>query len=239
MNDQLIRMKWGYGASNLFIPSRFPQVETVSESLPFCYDLDETTVYYPEDFFSKIEEYTGTSWDVWGLSRMQKNQKWYKAYSAHRVSNTPEILERLREYRSHLNDGPGGFVLKDPRLGLTLAEYALDRTKNKVIVIQRDPTAVQQSMRNHYGRNLFTSQTLPGSKPLVSNHFNYHIQPQSFADYHAYYLHNMDAATLGFDRLTLEYETILDGSAAEALDEFIGAKSDHSLINRSENHFSN
>jgi hypothetical protein len=239
LNDQIIRMKWGSNASNLFIPSKSPQIESISEDLLFSYDLDETSVYFPDDFFSKVEEYTGTTWDVWGLSRMQKNQKWYKAYSAHRVSNTREVLEKLHEYRDRLNRGPGGFVLKDPRLGLTLGEYALDPARNKVIVIQRTPSAVRQSMRNHYGKNLFTSHTLPGPKAIVSNHFNYHIQPQSFEDYHAHYLHNIDASTGGFDRLTVDYEQILDGSASETLEDFIGAKIDRSLIHRSENHFSN
>jgi hypothetical protein len=238
LNDQIIRMKWGLHASNLHIPL---SASALDNSLPknggdFRYDLDEHSVYFPDQFFERIEEYTGTTWDVWGLTRMQPGQKWYRAYSRNLVSTGSEVIRKITGYSSLLNEGELGAVVKDPRLGLTLPHYNLSTARNRIITICRAPQAVMNSMRRHYGQRLFTTNFLPGPRQIVSNHFNYHIGYQPFREYWDLYNVMMSRATEGFETLDLEYEKVVDGSQVHVLEAFIGRAVSRSLIKHAEKH---
>jgi hypothetical protein len=239
LNDQIIRMKWGVNASNLWIP---PAAADFDKSLPedgggFHFDLDESSVYFPEQFFERMVEYTGTSWDVWGLSRMQPGQKWHLAYSRYAVSTGADVIRKIGDYSSLLSHGVPGFVVKDPRLGLTLRHYKLTNARNRIIRVHRDAVAVMNSMRRHYGQRLFTKHFLPGPRQIVSNHFNYHIGYQSFDEYWGLYHNMLSRAVVGFETLDLDYNKLIDGSQMHLLEDFIGNKVDRSLARQTENHF--
>lgn len=239
LNDQIIRMKWGMGASNLYIP---PTALEATPPLPldggnFRFDLDESSVYFPEQFIERVEEYTGTKWDVWGLSRMRPGQKWYKAYSRHSVANGQDVLSKIREYSRILNQDASGVVVKDPRLGLTLKHFGLDASRHKIIRVLREPEAVMKSMRKHFGTRLFTQDFLPGEKRIVSNHFNYQIASQPFQDYWRFYNAIVSENITDFTVLELAYEKILDGSHIKLLEDYIGGHVSRAFIKREENHF--
>jgi hypothetical protein len=239
LNDQIIRMKWGMGASNLYIP---PVALDAGHQLPtdgggFCFDLDESSVYLPDQFLERVEQYTGVSWDVWGLSRMRPGQKWYKAYSRHHMATGADVLERIREYALLLNQEASGVVVKDPRLGLTLEQYSLDASKHRIIRVLREPDAVMKSMRRHFGDRLFTKNFLPGDKCIVSNHFNYQIGFQTFDEYWRRYNALISNNTLNFNTLELRYEKIIDGSQLALLEDYLGGRVARDFIKRAENHF--
>jgi hypothetical protein len=241
LNDQIIRMKWGMGASNLYIP---PVALEAGRQLPtdggsFCFDLDEGSVYLPDQFLERVEQYTGTKWDVWGLSRMCPGQKWYKAYSRHSVATGADVMERIREYAGLLNHEASGVVVKDPRLGLTLEHYGLDASRHRIIRVLRDPDAVMKSMRRHFGDRLFTEDFLPGDRRIVSNHFNYQIGSQPFEEYWCRYNAIISDNITNFAVLELAYEKIIDGSQLALLEDYLGGRVARDFVKREENHFQN
>lgn len=239
LNDQIIRLTFGAECSNLFLPNT--KTNSLTESTrraTFHYDLDESTIRLPENFSDKVLDYTGTTWDVWGLSRMQPGQKWYKAYSKFGVSTGKAVVESIETYSRSINQSETPLVIKDPRLSLTLDEFSLDPCKNKVIWLAREPEAVMNSMRKHYGKNLFTEETLPGIENCVSNHFNYRIGPQSFEQYQKIYNSALSCNVSPYETLSISYESILSGGALDKLEEFAECKLDKTRIKREQNHFS-
>jgi len=192
LNDQLIRLLYGQEYSFLYPPEESDITAALNKPIEgnkidsFYYDLDESTVVFPRDYLSRLQEIANHSWDVWGLSRMRASGKWYKAYSRHNLASGADVYKRLLEFTSFLSskDAPQNIYVKDPRIIFAFPAYvsALQSCNFAIIFINRDPLGLLISMRSHYGNRLFTDQCIDDLN-YVSNHFNYQIQPQSFADY--------------------------------------------------------
>jgi hypothetical protein len=233
LNDQLIRLKAGKNASNLFVTKehlKCLKLEDIKNK--FQYDLDEKTVFFPDDFSKKIEYYTGKNWDVWGISRMIPGGKWYKAYSKYEVESLENIKKTLSMYEKTMNSG-NNLIMKDPRLGLVLDMFNLDKQKCKFIRIKREKSSVLKSMKNHYGSGMFTSNILPGSVDIVSNHFNYKIRYQCFDEYEKIYNEVMDKNLEHYDCITVDYDLILAHKNIKIIEDFIGSTINRALINNS------
>lgn len=180
LNDQLIRMSLGSDANLLHLPrmpeARRPDLKTARG---FFYDLDESTVVRPRDYEQEIEHYTGANWDVWGISRMGTDEKWYRAYSRAGLATGEDVMKGVQQVAEIASAVTRPTVLKDPRLSLTLWQLEIPC---RIVVIRRKRSAVLDSMRRHYGQRLFTNQPFDGYS-WVSNHFNYQVLPQTFEEY--------------------------------------------------------
>ena len=192
LNDQLIRLLYGIKYSFLHSPTGSKITAAVSATMEdndadsFYYDLDESTVIVPQEYLSRLQEIANHSWDVWGLSRMSASGKWHKAYSRHNLASGADVHKRLLEFTSFLlsEDVASNIYIKDPRIIFAFPAYAsaLKNSNFSIIFINREPTGLLSSMRSHYGNRLFTDQCIDNFA-FVSNHFNYQVQPQKFADY--------------------------------------------------------
>ena len=86
LNDQLIRLMYGQQYSFLHSPpcssivSAYNSTFDLNHISSFYYDIDESSLVIPNNYLSRLQELASHSWDVWGLSRMLKNRKWYKVY---------------------------------------------------------------------------------------------------------------------------------------------------------------
>lgn len=180
LNDQLIRMSLGSNANLLHLP-RMPEARRPDLEMArgFFYDLDESTVVRPRDYEQEIEHYTGTNWDVWGISRMGPDEKWHRAYSRAGLATGEDVMKGVEQVAEIASAVTRPTVLKDPRLSLTLWQLEIPC---RVVVVERQRSAVLDSMRRHYGQRLFTNQPF-GGYSWVSNHFNYQVLPQTFEEY--------------------------------------------------------
>lgn len=220
LNDQLIRMTCGMNANLLHLP-RMTEVNRPDSAVisSYIYDLDESTVVHPRNYTQDVEHYTGTNWDVWGISRMVPGQKWYRAYSRAGLATGHEVMQgvqRLAELASAV-DHPT--VLKDPRLSLTLWQLDLPC---RIVVIERELAAVLDSMRRHYGQRMFTTQPFEGHS-WVSNHFNYQVLPQSFEEYVEEYQSLLHRSIGDREHVFVRLEDIAAGNT-EALSNFMGRR---------------
>lgn len=244
LNDQLIRLLYGGKYSFLHSPAVSEITAAMSAAIEdneadsFYYDLDESTVILPQEYLSRLQEIANHSWDVWGLSRMSASGKWYKAYSRHNLASGTDVHKRLLEFTSFLlsENVPTNIYIKDPRIIFAFPAYAsaIKNCNFGIIFINRDPLGLLKSMRSHYGNRLFTDQRIDNLS-FVSNHFNYQVQPQAFADY----LSAIDCAkgiikTLGVPVLELSYDKLMKEEfrrdELSCLSSFIDAEVDSDIL---------
>jgi hypothetical protein len=229
LNDQLIKATYGEKYSFLYIPEldRIKYPDSLKE---FEYDIDEHTLFVPEDYQNKIEEYIGCNWDVWGLTRMIEGKKWYNCYSKFNIQNLLGILKQKETLENRFNNS-SNTILKDPRMALT---YPLFKFNNhKIIYIQRNPENTLNSMKRHYGKNIFTQNYLPGVN-YCSNHFNYKIEYQDFN----YYFNTYHSAIQYWinekkdNYITIDFDDLLnkDPETVNSINEFIGGEINIDLI---------
>jgi hypothetical protein len=197
-------------------PDRQAMEENLKSRHHFEYDLNENSVDLPKNYLADIRIYTGHDWDVWGLTRMQPNTKWYLAYSRAGVETPEKALKKLQNIMSYLSNADLTFI-KDPRLIYLLP---LIRTNIRGVVIRRNPSEILRSMRNHYGPNLFTKTTFYTG--WVSNHFNYRIQPQEFEDFLNTYRTFEQYAVENFDIDFIDYDKMYDLAELNRLSNSIG-----------------
>jgi len=218
--DNLIRFAFSDRNSFIFNSGMSPDKQAMEENLKsrhhFEYDLNENSVDLPKNYLADIRTYTGHDWDVWGLTRMQPNTKWYLAYSRAGVETPEKALKKLQNIMSYLSNAGLTFI-KDPRLIYLLP---LIRTNIRGVVIRRNPSEILRSMRNHYGPNLFTKKTFYTG--WVSNHFNYRIQPQEFEDFLNTYRTFEQYAVENFDIDFIDYEKMYDLAELNRLSNSIG-----------------
>lgn len=228
LNDQLIRLVYGYDYSFLYSPtlSQFKNIQFPLTS-DFSYNLED--IFLPEDYSQKIKEYSGCDWDVWGLTRMVEGQKWHNCYSKHGVSNYQEIKNTLNNLVNQFNNSDEDILIKDPRLALVAPLYNLKDFK--VIYIKRNAEDTLNSMRKHYGVNLFTSNYLPYSN-YCSNHFNYKVKYQDFNYYFKTYNNIIEEFIKDKDSLTLNYENLNSLDTLNNLNNFIGGEVDINLYTK-------
>jgi len=244
LNDQLIRLIYGHKYSFLHSPS----VSAIQEALEvdlsedtfmgFSYDLDEFTVSVPADYQSRLYELSQQQWDVWGLTRMKPNTKWYRAYSKNGLCNGVDILSKLNSFLSYLASASRTrrIYLKDPRLIFAFPAYlqTMISTKCKILAITRNSGDLLQSMRSHYGHRMFTNETIDHF-PYVSNHFNYAIQPQPFSDYVKSAMFSIKLMVdSSLETLHISYDKLMHASNREhelkKLNDFLGAETDSTIL---------
>ncbi len=178
LNDQLIRIV--YGNKYSFLHINHLRKKLIANTNFTNYDIDEKTLFIPDDYYSNLEKYCGREWDNWGLSRMIKDQKWFKCYSKNKISNLNGIL-KLKKRFENIFVKKKSFFIKDPRLSLLLGHYYLGK-KPKIIIMKRNKYSILKSMRNHYGEYLFKKKMIKNTN-FCSNHFNYKIRYQSYDEY--------------------------------------------------------
>ena len=176
LNDQLIRATHGLEYSFL----NPPPIDSLNQEENFSYDLNEKTVEIPEDYLKNIFQYTGQSWDVWGITRMLPGEKWHEAYSRNNLASRVGISESKEKVKNYLSQS-SGLVVKDSRLTFTLGEF--DNVFDKVIILTREETGLVQSIRGHYGTRIFGGGGSFDKFDWVSNHFNYKLPGISYKQF--------------------------------------------------------
>ena len=204
LNDNLIRSIYGVESSFLYNKMINPKINKMDDN--FFYDIDENSLEIPDDYLLNFEKYTGHSWDVWGLSRMQKNEKWYKCYSKTNCADSSSIKNTLGDYKeSLLNQSERvSTYIKDQRI---IYAYKLwDLPENtKFIILDRNENDSIKSLRNHYGKNLFTEKNY-FNFTWVSNHFNYKVKYQSYEEYSTIFNEFANLIRSNYDVLDLTFE---------------------------------
>jgi len=216
--DNLIRFRFTIDNSFLFNHGMFPydanQSTDINSDLDY-FDIDESVVDIPKDYINRLPYYTGHDWDVWGLTRMQEGGKWHKAYSRANVASYVEAKYFFSNSLNFLENNPGYFI-KDPRL-VYVDEF--NSTELKVILINRDPSDVLKSMRNHYGPFLFTDK--PIENGWVSNHFNYKVGPQKFSEFLNIYNYFVEKIKSRREVFEISFTDLLDNTKLDALSSFL------------------
>lgn len=244
LNDQLIRLIYGPNYSFLHSPpcslisSAYYSIPDFDYVETFHYDIDELSLVTPENYLSRLDELSSHTWDVWGLSRMLKNGKWYKAYSKCNLAGIDNIRDGLRSVRSFFlnNSGASDIYIKDPRMIFSLPAYVQEVMNSSfgVILIDRNSQSLLKSMRAHYGHRLFTDNCIDDFQ-FVSNHFNHQVMPQSFDDYlSAISAAKLALKTLGVPLLELSYDKIMNkdfrDSEVKKLEKFISKPVDQTIL---------
>jgi hypothetical protein len=216
LNDQIIRSRFGLEHSFLY-PPKFSAIDSRFFATDFFYDLEETFIDFPEDYLSNLKDYTGEEWDVWGLTRMSEGEKWHRAYSARNISSSAQIMKATSEFNSYLSK-TDSVVLKDSRLTFTLDLFA--KGIDKVIILQREENSLSSSIRNHYGKNIFTNNRAKGFS-WVSNHFNYKIGPMSFEDFSQRYEDFYSEIEKNYSVLRINQNLLSEDSTIKTLIDFV------------------
>jgi hypothetical protein len=218
--DNLIRFSFSDRNSFLFNSGMAPDKNLMENNLRANssqgYDLNQDTIEIPQDYSANLKRYTGHDWDVWGLTRMQPNSKWYLAYSRAGVETPEKALSKLQNIFTYLEQTDAKFI-KDPRLIYLLP---LINTRIRGVIIKRNPVQILRSMRNHYGPHLFTKRRLHSD--WVSNHFNYRVQPQEFEEYLSVYRSFEEYAVQNFEIDFIQYEKMYDLEELNRLSRSIG-----------------
>ena len=224
LNDQLLKLYFGMEYSFLYPPSHqdFQKIhKSAITNLPedFHYDVDEKTVFIPKNFTENVEDFTGTDWDVWGITRMVNGGKWQNCYIKNQMATKNDILTRKEDYKRRIEQTDYDLVLKDPRLALTLPLYNLENVK--IVWIKRKPQDTLASMRRHYGPRMFTDELMPNT-PYVSNHFNHKVQPMSFEEYLDRYEKAIEYSLSKYPHCIVYFDDLAAQKNLQELEEFIG-----------------
>ena len=216
LNDQLIRFCYSFNYSFLYTPS-LEQFKNLSlKNVKGC-NWDMLEVYMPPHYKDKVKEYTGCDWDVWGLTRTSKGEKWHKCYSKFGIQYGEEVIYKLNKLVENINNRDK-LIIKDPRLALVAPLYNFENTK--IIYIKRGKEDNLKSMRRHYGKDLFTQNYLPNTK-YCSNHFNYRIGYQDYNYYYKTYNYIIEEYIKDKDSLTIDYENLSNQNTINSINNFI------------------
>ena len=222
LNDNLIRSVHGKNSS--FLYNKLIDAKNIEIDQNFFYDIDENSLEIPSDYLSNIKHYTGHLWDVWGLSRMMKNQKWYKCYSKTGAADNNSIKNSLKNYRESLLSQADQVptYIKDQRI--IYVEKLWDFPQNtKFIILNRNIKDSIKSMKNHYGKNLFTENYYENFS-WVSNHFNYKVPYQNYEEYLHIFNSFGDKIRSNYDVLDLEFNNSKYIESANDLSKFLNVE---------------
>jgi hypothetical protein len=227
LNDQLIRMCYGSDYSFLHTPS-FDSYKKINlhNNISFKYNLEN--LFIPSQYKEKIFEYTGNTWDSWGITRMLEGEKWHKCYNRYNIDNYTNIIDALSEIVTSFNNNNQNIIIKDPRLALIMPVYKFDQ-KIKILYIKRQYKNIKKSILKHYGPNLFTKKYIFDTK-YCSNYFNYLIKYQSFRYYIKTYNKIIEESLNKYESLTIDYEKLNKKSTIDKINYFIGSSIDSTLI---------
>lgn len=225
--DQVIRSRFGLKFSFLHPPS-FERDISFKHNPDFQYDLDHSTVQIPNDYLNRLQEFTGQTWDVWGLSRMRPGEKWWRAYERFGIRHASQVRTQLMELSRSIEEFSNLTIVKDPRLVFCLDQFRV-HTK-KIIVLTRDQKLTCKSIQSHYGPRILSNHPFEGFD-WVSNHFNYQVNPQDPAEVFASYGQWLKFQTEHCqDSLHISLESIADGSGIAELEKFLGVSLESSAI---------
>lgn len=225
LNDQLIRLVYGSDYSFLYTPSlaKFKEI-SMNNGLDYSYDNDN--VFFPKDYSNNIKQYCGVDWDSWGITRMKNGEKWYRCYHSYKVKNYKQILDKLISVKNDMNS-KSNLIIKDPRMALIVSLYGFENCK--YVYIRREKNEILNSMRNHYGVNLFSDHYIDDTR-YCSNFFDYKIKYQSFDYYYNEYTSIINYFLTDKEHLTTDYNKLLDKSSILDLNKFIGNPVNDNLI---------
>ncbi len=249
LNDQLIKCLYGKNFSFVYAPNSL-KIKFFFENINFTdlkkiipekysYDINEKTIFLPQNYEKTLKKYTGLDWDVWGLTRMKEKGKWYKVYSKFKVSTKKELLNKFQEFSEKLQNKKK-YYLKDPRLIFSLPIF-WKQIKNeksiKVIFIERNKKDTINSMRSHYGPRLFTDQFIDQNMKIVSNHFNYMIGSQNVNEYfESCQITKEFIKTLKENFLIINYDNLVtekySANELRNIENFLNIEIDYDLINK-------
>jgi hypothetical protein len=221
--DNVIRFTYGVNYSFLYTQDISLSAEIFHQANEFGnihYDLDSNSVEIPDDYEKSIQAFTGNGWDVWGLTRMQKNgDKWYRAYSNAGVDDAEKCRLEWNRLISDLLQSNHSYFLKDPRLVYLLQFVPIEIP---VIVVERKSEDILSSMKRHYGPNIFSKELLFGS--WVSNHFNYKIGIQTWSEYLENYSEFLRRGLQNREHFKIKYEDLHDSKQLSAISGFLGRR---------------
>lgn len=227
LNDQLIRIYYGDKSSFLYVGKRKKYINN-----SFTFDINEKTIFFPKDFSKRIDYYTDNSWDTWALSRMTDGGKWHKCYSKNKIESFKEIMEKKKYFKKIINGKYyKNFFLKDPRLSLLLDLY-VDIKNVKIIHMIRKEKDLLNSIRKHYGKNLFKKKFI--HKNIVSNYFNYKIGYQNFKYYNDFINNHIKKISLTkkIPYLKIDYNDLIDKKLNNQIESFFKRKIDFRSIKK-------
>lgn len=227
LNDQLIRFCYWFNYSFLYTPS-LEQFRNLSLSNVKGCNWDMLEVYMPPNYKDKVKEYTGCDWDVWGLTRTSKGEKWHKCYSKFGIQYGEEVIDKLNKLVDNINS-QDKLIIKDPRLALVAPLYNLKNTK--IIYIKRGKEDTLKSMKKHYGKDLFTQNYLPDTE-YCSNHFNYKIGYQDYDYYYRTYNNIIEEYIKDKDSLTIDYEHLSNQDTINSINNFIQSEININLLKK-------
>lgn len=232
LNDQIIRIVFGNQYSFLYVPS-IDVVEQKPNSIKdlkdYSYDLDDDTIFIPDNYEENIKEYTGSDYDIWALTRMLKGRKWNKCYSKNNVDTYDNIIKKIKDISNDFNDRSYSTIMKDPRLALTFP-YFIFSENTKFIFLTREKTHCINSMRKHYGKNLFTNKYLPNTN-MCSNYFNYKIKYQSSDYYYETFNAIIKKHLTNKSFISITYEQLIRKDVS-LLEDFIESKINMNIVGK-------
>ncbi len=224
-----------YGDSFSFLfPPNVDSTKKITIDNKFKFDINKKTLFIPIDYEENIKKYTGHSWDVWGLTRMQNGGKWYKCYSKNKIDNSFNLKEKIEKCCLFLNNHKKDFLLKDPRFLFTLPFWNIKNCK--VLIIKRSYSKNLSSMRKHYGVNLFKKVYIKDTN-YVSNHFNYKIKYMSENSYISKCENAINYLINNYNCCIVKFEELINRKKISTIEKFIDREVNLTFIDKNQVNF--
>lgn len=177
LNDMIINSIYGYKYNFLFPPNTIKN--KISEKFDY-YKSYKSNLFIPKNFLDNLKFYTNHNWDNWGISRMIKNGKWENCYSKFGVNNFNLIIKSINIFNNTIAKFENN-IFKDSRMVFTLHKFKIPNLR-VVVLRRRNKSEHIQSLRNHYGPNMFKKKFIKNTR-FVSNHFNLKINYLNYQEF--------------------------------------------------------
>lgn len=221
LNDMLIKSLYGNNYNFLY-----PPIKTKNKIKTFnYYNSKSSKIFYPKNFLNNIKKYTNHDWDNWGISRMEPGKKWHKCYKVYGVDTDKKLKKTIYDLKKIVSKAKRNLIFKDARMIFTFHKFNF-KNINFLILKRRNKKNHINSIRNHYGPNLFRCTYIDKKNKIVSNHFNYQIKYLSYEDYLKRYNYFFDKVKKRYNYLEIFYEDLLEKKLNKILEleNFIGKK---------------
>jgi len=221
MNDMLIKSLYGNNYNFLYPPRN---IKTKIKSFNY-YSSINSKIFYPKNFLGNIKKYTNHSWDNWGISRMEPGEKWFECYKTYGVDTDKKLKKIIRNLKEITSKSKKNLIFKDARMIFTYHKLDFKNT-NLIILKRRCKKKHIDSIRNHYGPNLFKRTYIDKNKTIVSNHFNYQVKYLSYREYLRRYNIFFAKIKKKYNYLEIFYEDLLEKNLYKisSLENFIEKK---------------
>lgn len=221
MNDMLIKSLYG-NDYNFLHPPKY--IKTKIKTFDY-YNSKHSKIFYPKNFLDDIKKYTNHKWDNWGISRMEPGQKWHECYKVYGVDTDKKLKNTICYLKKKVSKIKKNIIFKDARMIFTYHKLEF-KNINFVILKRRSKKNHINSIRNHYGPNLFRRAYIDKNNKIVSNHFNYQVKYLSYEEYLRRYNYFFDKIKKKYNYLEVFYEDLLEKNfnKISELEIFIGRK---------------